>query len=310
MKYLPAISLGLSVVLGIIAFLVLRSGESERAVSQTMAVREVSAAAPVETVSVLVVKEEVEAGAPVLAEAVDVVEWPRELVPSGAVTRLDGLVSPAGKPLVAQASLTPGEPVLAAKLAETPPRRMLSRSIPDGFRAVSISVTSVTNVSGFVLPGDRVDLLAYVEVPGKTGHEAYRPELIHENVLVLGVDQFMGSEVEGARPASLVTFALKPEDAGRITAAARDSRIGLALIGQEEIKAKAEQPEEEDAAEPVVAPRPAPAPRPRIVRQVTPPPAPRPTTTEVKVVHGTRTTTVTAPVEADGPMDLMGGPSE
>jgi len=263
----------------------------------------------VETFSVLVVKEKVEAGAPVLAEGVGVVEWPRELVPPGAVTRLDGLVSPAGKPLVAQASLTPGEPVLSAKLAETPPRRMLSRSIPDGYRAVSISVTSVTNVSGFVLPGDRVDLLAYVEVPGKTGHEAYRPELIHENVLVLGVDQFMGSEVEGARPASLVTFALKPEDAGRITAAARDSRIGLALIGQEEIKSMAGQTEEADVAEPV-APRPAPAPRPRIVRQVTPPPAPRPATTEVKVVHGTRTMTVTAPVEADGPMDLMGGPSE
>ncbi|MEL6662023.1 MAG: Flp pilus assembly protein CpaB [Pseudomonadota bacterium] len=303
MKYLPAISLGLSVVLGILAFVILRSGQADGPESKPQAVREVSAAAPVQTVSVLVLEENIEVGEPVLATQVKSVDWPVELAPVGSLRSESELLSASGAPRIAQAPLMAGEPLMASKIGDTAPRRMLSRDIPEGFRAVSISVTNVTNVSGFVLPGDRVDLISYIPQPGKTGPEAFSARPLIDNVLVLGVDQFMGAEVEGALPASLVTIALKPADAQRITAVARESRIGLALIGKAEVEAAADDDKDEaaDATPPPRASRP-------VVRTIrrAPPPA-RPETAQVKVVHGSAVSVVTAPVEEGGPVDLMQG---
>ncbi|MEM9740334.1 MAG: Flp pilus assembly protein CpaB [Pseudomonadota bacterium] len=308
MKYLPAISLGLSVILGVLAFFVLRTGSDDTKRSGSAPVREVAAAAPVQTVSVLVVREAIDAGALVLPEAIETRDWPSDLVPEGALMSMRDLKAPNGEFRFAQAALLPGEPLIATKIADTPLRRMLSRDIPEGFRAVSISVTNVTNVAGFVLPGDRVDLIAYISVPGKTGPEAYRPRPLMEDVLVLGVDQYMGTDVQGAVPASLVTFALEPGDAHEITAAARESRIGLALIGLAEIEARAEEGDEETKIPTV--PRAAPVVRPPASagQRLAPPPISRPETTQVKVVHGASVTTVTAPVEEEpAPADLMRG---
>ncbi|MEO0816719.1 MAG: Flp pilus assembly protein CpaB [Pseudomonadota bacterium] len=312
MKYLPAISLGLSVILGVLAFFVLRMEPAKTETVEPNPVREVSAAAPVQTVSVLVVSETVEMGAPVLPEAVETRDWPSDLVPEGALMAMRDIRSANGEPRFAQVELMPGEPLLATKIADTPPRRMLSRDIPAGYRAVSISVTNVTNVAGFVLPGDRVDMMAYIPVPGATGPDAFRARPLVENVLVLGVDQFMGASVEGAVPASLVTFALKPDDAQRITAAARESRIGLALIGQAEVDAQeAEETKDAEEVTPVAA-QPSPRPRRRApVRRAAPVPATRPETTQVRVVHGANIATVTAPVEEEpAPVDLMKGAAQ
>lgn len=293
MKYAPAVSLALSVLLGIAAFLLLRGGNS----SEAQPVAGLERAAPAErirTQDILIVTAELVAGEAVLAEHVSARAWPADMLPEGAVSEISILQNPSF-PMIAQAPLFPGEPLLATKIAPTPPRRMLSQDIPDGMRAVSIAVTLETAVAGFVLPGDRVDLTVFEAVPGQTGPDAFEARPLLENVLVLAVDQIMGNTVQGARPSSYVTMALTPDDAQEITAVARQERISLALIGQDEIERREDA--EEAAEEPEPAPRPAP---PRIIyRTVQAPPPPRPEFTQIRVVHGTSSSTITAPVAPD-----------
>ena len=286
MKYIPAISLGLSLVLGIAAFLLLRAGPAESSPAGVASVQVAEVQEP-ETVTVLILRDVIEAGMPVTPDLVRSRDWPAEHLPAGALTHTTDLYGPTGTPLFAQMNMIGGEVLVAEKLAEVPPRRMLSKEIADGFRAVSIAVTTETGVAGFVLPGDRVDITAFVPQPGRTGPDAYRSRPLLEGALVLGIDQIMGNDVEGAMPSSLVTLALKPEDAQKVTAASRESRLGLALIGQEEL-----DNEEEETPEPV-----RPAPRPVVYRPA-PQPA-RPDTARVTVVHGTRAQTVTTPVEEE-----------
>lgn len=301
MKYVPAISLGLSLVLGIAAYLLLKTGGNAPDRALELAAVQVAEPAPVpDTLPVLVLKSEVLAGEPVTPDLTRTRDWPADLVPEGAITQAEALFGPAGSPLLAQMDMIPGELLVAEKLGEFPPRRMLSKSIPDGFRAVSIAVTTETGVAGFVLPGDRVDITAFVPVPGQTGPDAYRSRPLLENVLVLGIDQIMGTSVQGAMPSSLVTLALKPEDAQLVTAASRESRLGLALIGQEELENKEEKEEEETPA--VQRPRPVAAP---VVRRV--PQPVQPATARVTVVHGTNAETVTTPVETGEPMQIGAG---
>jgi pilus assembly protein CpaB len=58
-----------------------------------------------------------------------------------------------------------GEPILTAKLMDSN-GDVGSLKIPEGYRAVSIKVTIDTSVSGLVLPGDRVDIIAFLRKSG------------------------------------------------------------------------------------------------------------------------------------------------
>ena len=58
--------------------------------------------------------------------------------------------------------LTPietNEPILASKITGSGQRATLSAVISDGMKAITIRVNDVEGVAGFVLPGDRVDVV-------------------------------------------------------------------------------------------------------------------------------------------------------
>lgn len=295
MKYAPAISLALSVVLAIVGFLVWRGGERDPQAASAQPAA--AAAAPaIATRSVLVARAEVETGERLEPGMVELREWPAQLVPDGALDTEDGIYSPNGERLLAQGHIFPGEPILSAKLAVTPPRRKLSQEIENGLRAVSIAVTSETGVSGFVLPGDWVDILAYERVPGGRDHKAYKATPLVRRVEVLAADHVFGNEAEGALPSSFVTLALSFEQARKVTAAARETRLGLALIGLEEILNEAGR----DVAETDTPAQPAKS-RARRVTMRASRPTPRPKAVDVKVVHGTSVDTVTTPVSPSEP---------
>ncbi|MEO0465780.1 MAG: Flp pilus assembly protein CpaB [Pseudomonadota bacterium] len=294
MKYAPAISLGLSVILGIFAF-VLFSGFGS-AEDRPVEIREVQAAPTMSMTEVLVAGRDFLPAEAITPAEVRVVEWPIEHLPEGALTSVEMLQSGGGQVRFSQATIFEGELLTHVKAAWSPPRRMLSTQIEDGMRAVSIAVTNETGVAGFVLPGDHVDIFAYIPVPGGKGPDANIPRPMLENVEVLGVDQTFGNRSQGAIPATFVTLALTPEQAQKISAAARGTRLGLTLIGEDEREAnEGLKPEEsEDTPAPrlhPVARASVPAPRAEPVS------APRPENTTVTVVLGTAAKRVSAPVD-------------
>jgi Flp pilus assembly protein CpaB len=100
-------------------------------------------------------------------------------------------------------------------------------------RALSIQVNSVIGVSGFVLPGSRVDLIL-TAVPPKSVKGAKEEEMgskiILENLEVLASGQNVQRDVEG-KPQTVqdVTLLVTPDQAQRVALATGDGRIQLAL---------------------------------------------------------------------------------
>jgi len=301
MKPAPVISLALSVLLGAAALLIWRGDIFGNRDAEAASVPARTVAAEPDMVEILVALEDMEMAAPVLPEMVTMKKWPAEAVPTDALRSPAELILPGDQPLFTNGFIVAGEPILGRKLVIEAPRYNLAGLIPEGLRAISISVTLETGVAGFILPGDRVDIIAFVPNPGGTGPDAFKAEPMLSGVLILAIDQVFNDTIEGAKPSNTVTIAVTPDQARRVSAAARESRLGLALIGEAEAEKL-----EDDAPAPVptlaelTKPRPK-ALKPRPPRLVRPRPPEVPKTVAVEVIHGTTTEKVeTANAEAGG----------
>jgi pilus assembly protein CpaB len=129
--------------------------------------------------------------------------------------------------------LQANEPILESKLAPKEAGAGLTAVIPEGKRALTIQVNSIIGVSGFVVPGTRVDLILTTIPPA--GVKGAKPnetasKIILENLEVLAAGQNVQRDVDG-KPQNVqdVTFLLTPEDAERVALATGEGRIQLAL---------------------------------------------------------------------------------
>src|SRR5271167_31493 len=78
---------------------------------------------------------------------------------------------------VAREPFGPGEPITEAKVVAPGSRGFLAAVLGPGMRAVSVPVTATSGISGFVFPGDRVDILITHQLPVIGGGG---PELEHK----------------------------------------------------------------------------------------------------------------------------------
>ncbi|MCB1670994.1 MAG: Flp pilus assembly protein CpaB [Gammaproteobacteria bacterium] len=154
-----------------------------------------------------------------------VIELPEEAIPVGAFQTIpEVLQGPAPIVLV---SMRAGEVVLPDKLSTGIARRGLTTRIPDGARAVSIPVNEVRGVGGFVLPGDRVDVLHTTSI-GRRDDRPVTRTLI-QDMMVLGVDQVSSEATEEPVVVNVVTLLAEPEQAKTLTLAQRVGDLTLLL---------------------------------------------------------------------------------
>src|SRR5205823_8833981 len=66
---------------------------------------------------------------------------------------------------VSRNPISGGEPVTESKIVQPGSRGFLSAVLRPGMRAISVPVTVTTGISGFIFPGDQVDLLMTYTVP-------------------------------------------------------------------------------------------------------------------------------------------------
>lgn len=288
MKAAPLISLGVSVLLGAGAIFFGRSflandGKSVQA----------EAAPAIAMTKVLVLTATLEPGAVISPEFVKEVEWPLASVPEGALRNISEL----GPKAYSRGLMVPGEPLLMPKIDTTGSVLTLASAIKPGMRAVSIVVRNDTGVSGFVLPGDRVDVNEFMDLDEAKGRLEgarvsasilARPVLRH--VKVLAVDQTFDPNLEGAKPSQTVTLEVTPEDALALGAASQRAALGLALISRdEEAMVQAVTDEKPVVVKPVV--------QPKTVRTA-------PVTTTVRVINGNNDVQVSAPIDRAEPKKL------
>jgi pilus assembly protein CpaB len=171
--------------------------------------------------------------------------------------------------------------VLSNKLAGENAGSGLPSLIPPGMRAVSVRVNDTTSVSGFVLPGTRVDVLL---TGNPQGSNEQQTTTVLENVAVLATGTRLERNSAGdAQSAPVVTLLLSPDDAERLTLASSQGHIQLALRNpldtkQEDIAAVRANSLYKYASEPtpVTAPR-----RPKHIAVQAPPSIPTAYTVEV-----------------------------
>jgi pilus assembly protein CpaB len=180
---------------------------------------------------------------------------------------------------IARAPIMKGEILLAGRFADQGEGSTLATVITEDMRAVSVRVNDVVGVAGFLLPGNRVDVVSAYRDGQQT-----RSETIVQNVKVLAVDQTAATEKNEPVVVRAVTLEVTPADAERLALAAERGAIQLALRNPLDDRLVAMR-----SGVPVVVPAPAPAPpaaqpakpRPRV--RMGPPPV----DTTITVIRGT-----------------------
>jgi pilus assembly protein CpaB len=120
------------------------------------------------------------------------------------------------------------EPLMTAKLADKEAGGGLPIVIPEGMRAVSVKVDEVIGVAGFVLPGTRVDVLVTISTNADNDEAATR--VILQNVQALAAGQTIQKNANGEpQTATVITLLVTPEQAEKLTLAATEGQIQLAL---------------------------------------------------------------------------------
>ena len=190
------------------------------------------------TVPVLVTETELRFGDELSPETLTLVDFPEGSVPIGALTDYDDVFSEGGR-VVALTRIGQGEPVLDFKVSLPGSRAALAHVITPGMRAATIRVADAENVAGFVLPGDRVDILFIRDEEGRSRYSLdMRADILLQNVRVLGVDQIMDDQVEGSVVAATVTLEVDLDESQKLALAQEVGTLSLSLraIGEETVE--------------------------------------------------------------------------
>ncbi|HEX7136326.1 MAG TPA: Flp pilus assembly protein CpaB [Vicinamibacterales bacterium] len=176
------------------------------------------------TQPVVVAVNDLDVGAEIKAEDVKVIRWPKDSVPAQAMSD--------PKEAIGRGVITPliqNEPLLPSKLSSKEAGPGLPPAIPPGLRALSVRVNEVIGVAGYVLPGTRVDVLATVNPSGNNGDVTSKVVLTNVQVLASGTKIERDVEKGKPIPVSVVTLLVAPEESERLTLAATEGKIQLAL---------------------------------------------------------------------------------
>jgi pilus assembly protein CpaB len=87
---------------------------------------------------------------------------------------------------IVKETILAGEPLTPRKVVRGGEGGYMAVVLSPGMRAVSIPVTSETGVGGFILPGDRVDIL---QSRSQEAGRGYLTDVLMQNVKVLAIDQ-------------------------------------------------------------------------------------------------------------------------
>lgn len=151
------------------------------------------------------------------------VPWPEQTVPAGAFHKIGDVLS-SGRRVVLDA-IEANEPVLAVKITGAGERATLSALVHKGMKAATIRVNDIDGVGGFVLPGDRVDVV----MTRKIGKSSAATQVVVQNARVLAVDQTADDRTSKATIAKSVTLEVNTVEAQKVWLAYSVGKLSLLL---------------------------------------------------------------------------------
>lgn len=137
-------------------------------------------------------------------------KWPQSTVRAEYYTEEEGNKLEELTGHVVRSEIVAGEPVLPEKIIEPGEQGFLAAVLKPGTRAVSIPVNPTTGVSGFVSPGDFVDVLLS-QTTQIDGESRYVSQTIIKNARVIASGQSLKPTQGKAIQANTVTLELTPK---------------------------------------------------------------------------------------------------
>ncbi|HLY47116.1 MAG TPA: Flp pilus assembly protein CpaB [Stellaceae bacterium] len=179
--------------------------------------------------SVLVARADIRRGQILRPDDLTWQVWPdgsldKNYIVSGGPKKPDSFVG-----WVAINPIAGGEPITDAKIISPGNRGFLAAVLRPGMRAISVPVTITSGISGFVFPGDYVDLLLTYPVPSQSKFEHKAAETVMHNVRVIGMDQRVESKAGEVVPAHTATFEVSPKQSEVIALATQIGQLSLSL---------------------------------------------------------------------------------
>lgn len=174
-----------------------------------------------DTTAVVVAATTIPFGARIADSDVKTIDWPTADLPEGSYSDPAEVIS-----RFTNQKLLPGELVLRQRVSEQPGGNLLSTMIEPDHRAVTVRVNDVIGVAGFLLPGNRVDVLA----TRMTSARRAETRTLLQNVRVLAVDQTT-ADAGKDEPVVVraVTLEMRPEQAEELVSATEEGTVQLAL---------------------------------------------------------------------------------
>lgn len=189
----------------------------------------------IETVEVFVAKRQLKYGEALSAEDVRQIEWPKEALPEGLFTKTEDLFPNPNDPnlrRVVLRQMEKNEPLLLAKVSKPGEDAGLTSRLERGQRAFAIKVDVASGVSGFLRPGDRVDVYWTGSTGNKRGPNSREfTKLIESSVPLIAVDQTANDDATEVSIARTVTVAATPAQVAALAQAQSSGRLSLALVG-------------------------------------------------------------------------------
>ena len=184
----------------------------------------------VPTETVYVATRSLQYGDTLVADDVRPVKWPQDAIPEGSFTDLAVLFpEDTEEQRLVVRPMEVNEALMEVKVTKPGEDIGLTTRLEKGMRAFAIRVDVASGVSGFLRPGDKVDVYWTGSVATGEGNEDVT-KLIQAAVRLIAVDQ-TDNQINGARIARTVTVAAKPEAVAALAQAQSTGKLSLSLVG-------------------------------------------------------------------------------
>ncbi|SEP06924.1 pilus assembly protein CpaB [Salinihabitans flavidus] len=191
----------------------------------------------IETVEVFVADRPLNYGEEIKQADVRKVKWPKSSVPEGVFGTMDDLF-PEGEARLRSVmrSMEKNEAILSKKVTRPGEDAGITARLERGMRAFAIRVDVASGVSGFLRPGDRVDVYWTGRVPGDGGAntDSEVTKLIFPGLRLIAVDQSANQDLDAGTIARTVTVSATPQDVAGLAQAQSSGRLSLSLVGAQD----------------------------------------------------------------------------
>lgn len=198
-------------------------------ISQVLEQQSAQPVPQVEMENIFVALEDIDINEQIKPEMIKLEPWPADKIPEGAIRELENVEERRPR-----SRLFAGEVILEGKLFGSDEDQGASKLIPKGYRVHSVRVTAESSASGLILPGDRVDVLVYLQVMNQNNRSQKKQmtRTILTNCRVFAVNEQIHRETDSqgnSIAAKTVSLLVNPKQVEILVLASRLGSLSLSL---------------------------------------------------------------------------------